>query len=68
MAKKQNITEDEAAQVILASTNDDPPLGQILEFMVSSALEHEKRKHLRAKLYDASGIALANATAPDSAY
>jgi len=50
MAKRKNMTMDEALQVILAS-NGDNPFRDMLEFMVQSALEFEMSAHLGAEPY-----------------
>jgi len=51
MAKKKDITMEEAIQVILKSGGDNP-LRQMLEFMAQQTLECEMTEHLGAKSYE----------------
>lgn len=51
MAKKKNMTLEEAIQVILKS-GDDNPLRQMLEFMAQQTLEYEMTEHLGAEPYE----------------
>lgn len=51
MAKKKDITIEEAIQVILKSGGDNP-LRQMLEFMAQQTLEYEMTEHLGAEPYE----------------